>query len=72
MKMWSHDQSFPSDHLIGQSLRCGECGLRRGDSIGRKKFPVDRAKMKLAGGNNSARAEVMDMSGAVKPQDPAA
>ena len=72
MKMWSHDQFFPCDHRIGQSLRRGECGLRREDSIGRKKFPVARAKMKRAGGNNSARAEVMEVSCAVKPQGPAA
>jgi hypothetical protein len=72
MNTWSHDQFFLSDYRIGQSIRGGECGLRREDSIGREKFPVARAKMKLAGGNNSARAEVMEMSGAVNPQDPAA
>ena len=72
MNLGSHDQFFLSDYRIGQSIRSGECGLRRGDSIGREKFPVAKAKMKLAGGNNSARAEVMDMSGAVNPQDPAA
>jgi hypothetical protein len=71
MNMWSHDQ-FPCDRRIGQSIRNGEYGLRRGDSIRRQKFPTSRAKMKLAGGNNSARAEVLDMLGAVNPQDPAA
>jgi hypothetical protein len=72
MNLWSHDQFFSCDHRIGQSLHSGECGLRRGDSIGRKKFPVARAKMKRAGGNNSARAEVMEVSYAVNPQGPAA
>jgi hypothetical protein len=72
MKMWSHDQFFLCDHQIGQSLSGGDRGLREEDSIGRQKFPFSRAKMKLAGGNNSARAEVMDMSCAVNPQDPAA
>jgi hypothetical protein len=72
MNLWSHDQFFPCDHRIGQSLRSGECGLRREDSVGRKKFPVAQAKMKLAGGNNSARAEVMTVSCAVNPQGPAA
>ena len=72
MKMWSHDQFFLCDHQIGQSLSGGDCGLRQGDSIGRQKFPLSRAKMKLAGGNNSARAEVMEVSCAVYPQDRAA
>jgi hypothetical protein len=72
MKMWSHDRFFPCDHRIGQSIRGGECGLREGDSIWREKFPLSRAKMKLAGGNKSARAEVMEMSCAVYPQDAAA
>jgi hypothetical protein len=72
MNLGSHDQFFLSDYRIGQSIRGGACGLREGDSIKRQKFPVSRAKMKLAGGNNSARAEVMDMSCVVNPQDPAA
>jgi hypothetical protein len=72
MNFWSHDQFFLSHYQIGQSIRGGACGLREEDSIGRQKFPFSRAKMKLAGGNNSARAEVMDRLGAVNPQDPAA
>ena len=72
MKMWSHDQFFPCDHRIGQSIRGGECGLREGDSIWLEKFPLSRAKMKLSGGNKSARAEVMEVSCAVYPQDAAA
>ena len=72
MKMWSHDQFFPCDHRTRQSVHGGECGLRRGDSIRPEKFPLSRAKMKLASGNNSARAEVMEMSCAVYPQDAAA
>jgi hypothetical protein len=72
MKMWSHDQFFPCDHRIGQNLHGGECGLRREDSIRCEKFPLSRAKMKLASGNNSARAEVLEMWCAVSPQDAAA
>jgi hypothetical protein len=72
MKMWSHDQFFPCDHRIGQSICGGECGLREGDSIWLEKFPLSRAKMKLSGGNKSARAEVMEVSCAVYPQDAAA
>jgi hypothetical protein len=72
MKMWSHDQFFPCDHRIGQSICGGECGLREEDSFRLEKFPLSRAKMKLSGGNKSARAEVMEMSCAVYPQDAAA
>jgi hypothetical protein len=72
MKMWSHDLFFPCDHRMRQSICSGECGLRKGDSIGREKFPLSGAKMKLKDGNNSARAEVMEMSCAVYPQDQAA
>jgi hypothetical protein len=72
MKMWSHDQFFLCDYRIGQSIRGGACGLRGEDSIRRQKFPLSRAKMKLTGGNNSARAEVMEVSCAVYPQDAAA
>jgi hypothetical protein len=72
MKMWSHDPFFPCDQWMMQSIRGGEYGLHEGDSIRRKKFPLSRAKMKLAVGNNSARAEVMELSCAVYPQDAAA
>jgi hypothetical protein len=57
---------------MGQNICAGECGLRRGDSIRLQKFPLATAKMKLSGGNKSARAEVMELSFAVNPQDPAA
>jgi hypothetical protein len=69
---WSHDKFFPYEHRLRQNRRDGECGLREEDSIRRQKFPRSRAKMKSAGGNKSARAEVMEMSCAVKPQDAAA
>jgi len=72
MDLWSHDRFFPCDHRMEQSLHGGACGLREGDSTDRQKFPLSRAKMKLAGGNNSAPAEVMEVSCAVYPQDPAA
>jgi hypothetical protein len=71
MKMWSHDRLFLCDYRIGQNIRGGECGLHEGDSIRREKFPLSGAKMKLKGGNNSARAEVMELSCAVYPEDPA-
>jgi hypothetical protein len=72
MNMWSHDLFFPCDHRIRQSLHGGENGLRREDSTRREKFPLSRAKMELASGNNLARSEVMEMSCAVIPQDVAA
>jgi hypothetical protein len=70
--MWSHDQFFLSDHWMGQSIRGGAWGLREGDSVRCRKFPLSRAKMKLEGGNKSARAEVLKMSFAANPQDAAA
>jgi hypothetical protein len=72
MNLWSHDLFFSCDHRIEQSLHGGAHGLREGDSSGRRKFPLSKAKMKLAGGNNSAPAEVIEVSCAVNPQDPAA
>ena len=72
MKMWSHDYFFPSDRWMGQTLCRGACGLRERDSIRREKFPLSRTIMKVKGGNNSARAEVMKVSRAVYPQDQAA
>src|SRR5262245_15982544 len=69
---WSHDYVFPSDRWMGQTLCHGECGLRGGDSIRREKFPPSGVKMKVKGGNNSARAGVMKVSCAGYPQDQAA
>jgi hypothetical protein len=72
MKMWSHDQFFPSDYRIGQYLGGGGWGLREGDWLRPQKFPLSREKMKLEGGNKLARAEVIKMLCAVNPQDAAA
>ena len=41
---WSHNYFFPSDRWMGQTLCRGECGLRRGDSISREKFPPSEQK----------------------------
>lgn len=71
MKMWSHDYFFPSDRWMGQTLCGGEWGLRGGDFHQASEIPALGTKMKLKGGNNSVRAEVMEMSCAVNPQDQA-
>src|SRR5437868_13911104 len=56
MKMWSHDQLFPCDYRIGQSLRGGERVVSAKKTRSATRNSRSRAKMTIAGGNKSARA----------------